>query len=125
MAIYLGLTDLGLFTVLSTPSLFAIASLWSIYRYRRNPLQEIRFFNDYFEVTGWKVNLRESYDKIENLTKFRKNFGDFSTNTRVSFSIGDYPSAIVVPNRWNRKRGFDLYTWLQQRTQVPKTSPMP
>jgi hypothetical protein len=84
--------------------------------WRRN-VRFAKFFEDHFEIVGYGVDVKGDYRLIENLTVFRRNFGDFQSNTRVSFSIRGDTNIFTIPNRKNRNLGLDVYSLIKNEMQ--------
>jgi hypothetical protein len=89
--------------------------LIALYRDWRKPLRKIRFLESHFEVSGWKVNRKASYEELEYLSKQRRLLGDFRSDSAVWFSIKDDPNDFMVPNRKVGKPKVELYSWLLQK----------
>jgi hypothetical protein len=85
------------------------------FRLWRRPVRRALFFDDHLEISGRKVRLSAGYDQIRGLGRFRQSFGDFASDSRVSFTVVDSPASFVVPNRRDRKLKLDLYSFLKQK----------
>jgi hypothetical protein len=80
------------------------------------PIRQARFYPDHFEITGRGVRLSSEYDSIKDLDRYRQLLGDFRTDSRVSFTVEDYPN-FIIPNRRNRKLKLDLYSFLSGKAE--------
>lgn len=87
------------------------------FRLWTRPVRQARFFDDHFELSGFNVNIKARYDVVERLSRFKQTFGDFRSNSRVSFAVEGDPHLFVVPNRTNRKLRLDIYSLLFQRVK--------
>ena len=85
------------------------------FRLWRRPVRRAQFFEDHFEISGWGVDINGRYELIQDLTKFSRPFGDFRSDTRVSFSVKDDSNLFVLPNRRNKKLGLDVYSLLRRK----------
>ena len=97
--------------------------VYDFYRNWRMPLRKIRFFDSHFEVSGWRVDRKASYDELEDLSRVRRVIGDFRSGSAVWFSIKGDPNEFMVPNRKVGKPKVELYSWLRQKNpKVAETS---
>lgn len=85
------------------------------FRLWKRPVRKARFFDDHFEIDGWNVSLNAEYGRITDLSESKQPFGDFASNSRVSFSVADYPITFTIPSRRNRRLKLGLYSLLKQK----------
>jgi len=97
------------------PLLVIVLIVYDLSAYWRKPLRKIRFFDDGFEVSGWKENRKARYDELEYLSKVKRVIGDFRSGSVVWFSIKGDPNDFMVPNRKVGKPKVELYEWLLQK----------
>jgi hypothetical protein len=86
------------------------------FRLWRRSVRQARFYDDHVEVRGFGLDIRGGYELVEDIAKYRQNFGDFRSNSRVSFSFRGDPNVFVFPNRKNRNLGIDVYSLLMKKT---------
>ncbi len=82
------------------------------FRQWKRPLKQVRFFDDHFEITGWHVNITDTYDKIEDLRTVR-NVSLWVKNA-ILFTVSNYPFEFKVPYRTIKSQP-NLYSWLLER----------
>ena len=102
--------------------LFVFVTLWGAGTYWLwvKPLRSIKFYGNVLEIIGWKVNLKASYLKVENLSRVKRTLGDFRSNGVLWFSVEGCPSTFSMPNRMFGKPKTELYAWLLQKN--PRSS---
>lgn len=115
----------GVYLILGggVPVSFVMSALFAgdfYFRLWSRPVRRARFFEDRFEIAGKGVNLVSGYDSVRDITKFKQPFGDFSSDSRISFFVRDSPYPFIVPNRRNRKIGQDLYSLVANKAPHKK-----
>lgn len=100
---------------LATPLLLVLAGLYTTYEHWRRPLREAKFYEDQFEVAGWGVRKKGSYNEVEGFTRVRTLTGDFRTDSSVFFTVRGVDVTLKIPNRRNRAEKIDIYTLLLQK----------
>ena len=85
------------------------------FRLWQRPVRQARFFEDHFEISGFRTNLNSGYDSSRILTRNKHPFGDFRSNSRVSFYVQGASVPYIIPNRWSRGRGMDMYSLISKK----------
>jgi hypothetical protein len=98
----------------------AVASLggtWT-YWYWRRPLRRAAFYEDHFEVQGWRVDFKAKYGEIRTLSRVGNARG--SRKNSVILTVQGWNQEFKIPY----KRGIpgipDLYSWLLEKTRGGK-----
>jgi hypothetical protein len=82
-------------------------------------VKTIRFYGNYFEVSGWKSRKQFTYQDISSLSKGLHKVTFFSEE-EIRFRIRDELILFRFKNLVNRKLHTDLYTWASKK--VPPSS---
>ena len=104
--------------------LLIFLALWTpgVYYLWTRPLRRIRFYEDHFEVSGWKTHLKAEYAQVEDLSQVRRVIGDFRSNGTLWFSVRGNPNVFTMPNRTFGKPKVELYSWLLKKNPEASTS---
>ena len=81
-------------------------------------LRSVRFYEDHFEVSGWKVRLTAKYSDLEDLSKARRVLGDYKSDGTLRFSVRGNPNVFSMPNRIFGKPKVELYSFLLLKTHA-------
>lgn len=99
------------------PVVIVVASAYDLGNWWRKPVKKARFYNDHFEISGWRVKRNGEYGELERIVKPtpRKLLGEVIGKEKVWFYIKGDRHDFEVPNLKRGVPGVELYQWLRAK----------
>jgi hypothetical protein len=94
-----------------------VGSFVRLYTY---PVHHARFFDDYFDVRGRKLNKRIGYDQVSKVEKFVV-IPILTNRTQVRILVNKELLLVIPGNLRSKTLKTDLYSWLSSRVSKPST----